>query len=418
VTAQIVILNKLCAAVASDSSVTLATSEGPKRAFPTAEKILPLPGPHKVAVLHSGCGELLGVPYYVLLGEWMRTLPGSPLGSVADYSTHLLDWISGQTALFTDEVQESYLDWILTDYFMSVRGNILQRCEEAGIDKDAWGSTEAAAIVNEVISSALDQLANRPKLPGWEEVDCHGLLRSHEATFQKVRDWVFDDTPRTEEGDQGLEELGGNILLAYEPYQSDATLVFVGFGEAELFPASESLVCQGMIASRFRSGPSQRSAVTLDMASSIMPFGQTEAINTFLRAYNLEFLSTAHVRLERVVDEIKELVNPGAGLRSQLDQISTGAHDDLETDFDALSWKSFVQPMVDTVSALPSADVARMAESLVGLQVLRQLTQAEAETVGGPIDVAVITRNHGLRWVRHKNLGVGPADPRDMVAVA
>ena len=49
-------------------------------------------------------------------------------------------------------------------------------------------------------------------------------------------------------------------------------------------------------------------------------------------------------------------------------------------------------------------DLARVAESFVGLQVLRQLTQAEMETVGGPIDVAVITRADGFRWVSGKSL--------------
>jgi hypothetical protein len=50
-TAQVVILNKLAVAAASDSSVTLTTPDGRQRPFPSAEKIYPLPSPHAVVAL-------------------------------------------------------------------------------------------------------------------------------------------------------------------------------------------------------------------------------------------------------------------------------------------------------------------------------------------------------------------------------
>jgi hypothetical protein len=136
---------------------------------------------------------------------------------------------------------------------------------------------------------------------------------------------------------------------------------------------------------------------------------------SFLSAYNSAFLTSAHGRLESTFTKAKDLIGAGAALNSQLDSLAGEAHEGLDVDFKDLSWNEFVQPMLNTVAALPPAEVARMAESLVGLQVLRQLTQADAETVGGPIDVAIVTRHEGVRWVRHKSFTPNSPDPGERI---
>jgi len=401
-TAQIVILNKLCAGVSSDSSVTLSGRDGPKRTFPTAEKILPLPPPHNIVVLHGGATELLGVPYSVFLGEWMQALPDSPLEKVLDYRTNLEAWVIAQGDLFAKDAQDEYLHWIVRDYLLAVRRDLLKRCQETGLEEGDWNSTQAASIVEEVISSSLEYLGNRPYLRGWEDVDCGAILRAHDDLFKETMEWVFDDTPRTETGDDGLKELTETLLAVYEEYSRDAVLTIVGYGADELFPASEKVIFQGIIDGRLRVGPIDSTSITVDMSSSIIPLGQTEAVHTFLRAYNPAFLSKAHERLGSVVDKVREIVGAEPAVLSKMEELEATGHEELDSDFEALSWGEFLQPMVDTVAGLPPAEVARMAEALVGLQVLRQLTQADAETVGGPIDVAIVTRHDGVRWIRHK----------------
>ena len=48
------------------------------------------------------------------------------------------------------------------------------------------------------------------------------------------------------------------------------------------------------------------------------------------------------------------------------------------------------------------SDVANMAESLVFLTYLQRQISSSEESVGGPVDVAVITKVNGLQWVKHK----------------
>ena len=61
-------------------------------------------------------------------------------------------------------------------------------------------------------------------------------------------------------------------------------------------------------------------------------------------------------------------------------------------------------PIIETVSVLQKDDIAAMAESLVNLTSFRRkVASTEEETVGGPIDVAVISKGDGFIWINRKH---------------
>jgi hypothetical protein len=58
---------------------------------------------------------------------------------------------------------------------------------------------------------------------------------------------------------------------------------------------------------------------------------------------------------------------------------------------------------MNAVSNLSKEDLSEMAESLIYLTYLkRRITFAE-ESVGGPVDVAVISKGDGFVWIKRKH---------------
>lgn len=55
------------------------------------------------------------------------------------------------------------------------------------------------------------------------------------------------------------------------------------------------------------------------------------------------------------------------------------------------------------VEFMPKQDLAEFAEALVNLSSLQRRVNSGFETVGGPIDVAVISKSEGLVWVKRKH---------------
>jgi hypothetical protein len=64
---------------------------------------------------------------------------------------------------------------------------------------------------------------------------------------------------------------------------------------------------------------------------------------------------------------------------------------------------NFVDPIIRMASLLPKQELAHLAESLVNLTSLKRRVSLDDESVGGPIDVAVISKGDGLIWIKRKH---------------
>lgn len=71
-TTQVVLMNGLGIALASDSAVTAGG-----KVLNTSEKVFEMPHPHKLAILSSGRANFMGHPWEVLLSAWADTLAGA-----------------------------------------------------------------------------------------------------------------------------------------------------------------------------------------------------------------------------------------------------------------------------------------------------------------------------------------------------
>ena len=70
--------------------------------------------------------------------------------------------------------------------------------------------------------------------------------------------------------------------------------------------------------------------------------------------------------------------------------------------------EKYAQPLMAAVVALPRRDLAAMAEALVSLTAFRaRMSVTEKEHVGGPMDVAVLSKGDGFVWVKRKDRGRG-----------
>lgn len=69
------------------------------------------------------------------------------------------------------------------------------------------------------------------------------------------------------------------------------------------------------------------------------------------------------------------------------------------------------------VASLPKDELGTMAESLVSLTKFKRRISREQETVGGPVDVAVITKGDGFVWMKRKHYFVPGVNPRYIARV-
>ena len=68
----------------------------------------------------------------------------------------------------------------------------------------------------------------------------------------------------------------------------------------------------------------------------------------------------------------------------------------------AYTQETFVDGIIDAVDSFNIEDMITMAESLISITNLQRHFTSSEESVGGPVDVAVITKSEGFIWVNHK----------------
>ena len=402
-TSQIAIFNLECVAVASDSVMTLESGRD-RRTLASSEKIFDLGANHRVIAMTFGEARFMKVPWSVLVAEWARTTP-NPLSTVPDYARSFVRWLPTRRDLFTPDSQNAFFAWQVRDYYLAIRQDIINALQTAGLTETDWSDLDVQGTVDDAVDDAIIRLSRQDDLQGVNADHDAQYLRSAESRIQEQFNYVFDDVPRTVASDARLlTEVPALILAKDEPWGTDGTLAFIGYGADDVFPTHQVVTFHGMVNDAVRAVWWDSRSVDTDNPSRIMPFAQTEAIDTFLRAYNRDFLSEAHRTVDSVWDEhMSNLDTPSEAII----EVREAMHTRLDDDFGQLSWERFVSPMLSTIDALSRSDMARMAESLVGVQALRAASMAQMPTVGGPIDVVVISRSNGVEWVRRKELALG-----------
>lgn len=65
--------------------------------------------------------------------------------------------------------------------------------------------------------------------------------------------------------------------------------------------------------------------------------------------------------------------------------------------------QNFIDPLINSLDILDKEDMAELVESLISITHLnRRITMSE-EGVGGPIDVAIISKSDGFIWKKRKH---------------
>jgi hypothetical protein len=193
--------------------------------------------------------------------------------------------------------------------------------------------------------------------------------------------------------------------------QFSTGVVITGYGRDNLLPKLYELSVDGGFLDQVRCFDVD----SLDVAergAAIAPFAQDDIVNSFLNGidrkfeiFNAGFFSHS---LELIADEILSAhthLNQDERLVANrlISARIREAFADIREESDAFSRDEFRQPVLDVLRTAPKEMLAELAESLVSITSLRQRVSGDLETVGGPVDVALISKGEGFIWIKRKH---------------
>ena len=128
-----------------------------------------------------------------------------------------------------------------------------------------------------------------------------------------------------------------------------------------------------------------------------------------------EFVDTTIDNFTRFFSEqvrVSLSANEHAELLVEMAKARAVVVDDFQKTLDDYLKDQNSNPIMSIVGSLPKEELAEMAETLVNLTSFKRRVTPEKESVGGPIDVAVISKGDGLVWIKRKHYFVPELNPR------
>ncbi|TOL62687.1 hypothetical protein CGH94_23720, partial [Vibrio parahaemolyticus] len=203
-------------------------------------------------------------------------------------------------------------------------------------------------------------------------------------------------------------------LLKQDPlFEGITGLVFAGYGDTEYFPVLIECAVYGVIGDKLKVNDISSAGVADIVTSGIRAFAQKEEVSTFMEGISQSqrqnlvdnFASLLTERNESIVEIINELA-PEDKRDEMIEQYMQKLNGALARSTEELmeyTRVNHVEKVLRMVEHLPKNELAYMAESMVNLTAFKRKVSNETDSVGGPIDVAVISKGDGFVWIKRKH---------------
>jgi hypothetical protein len=89
--------------------------------------------------------------------------------------------------------------------------------------------------------------------------------------------------------------------------------------------------------------------------------------------------------------------------REHLKKLRGDFVDGFSKSFSRVRHETFWSRIIDVISSMPKEEMAIVAEALVDLTSLRRKVTNDLASVGGPVDIAIITKGDGFVWTKRKH---------------
>lgn len=411
-TSEVCVLNRYAAVLAADSATTVTYGWGDtreERYFKGANKIFQLSDHQPVGMMVFDSADLLRVPWELIVKAFRRELAQKSFNTLEDYAAEFFTFIRTNLQLFPDAVRQETLS-------KAVRSIALQMMLSA---REANGDEAAqTAVLDEKIrdrQAALDQMEFVDGVDqtaadlGWATVSA-GVVADVQGY---ARDFGL---PLASDVEALVRASLTEVYKEKHDQLGTTGLVFAGFGDHDTFPSMIHYDCRGLAMNSLICSEVDRTVVDYETPAGINAFAQTSMTDTFTIGISLDVYSSLLNALKPGIASVAEKICAAAGLNPDdipnLAQIVEDARKSVSDEWMSAARREHSLPMRRVLGVLPIDELAELAETLIRLQSLKEKVTKPSETVGGPVDVAVITKNEGLVWIRRKHYFDADLNPR------
>lgn len=378
-TAEIAIMNRNGVALAADSAVSLGTSG---KVYNSANKLFALSKKHPVGIMVNGRADFLGVPWELLIKHYRFTiLKDKSFKTIEGYLNSFLRFLAN-TKLITKNHELEIVNLSIENLVENIRKHLVFEMQQKfHNERNPIQHTKITdtmiSIVKNFVNESLKNAQIKP---------CHSQQRLDQLK-KKYYPHIYSNLKalfKSKFSFIPLDAICGNLieLIMLNLSTLDCELVVAGYGDNEVYPVCINIEISCDLRVEFPHGLNLNinKISNLDNAC-IVPFAQREMVYAFMTGIDPRYKQAIIDNLQGKIANIQELIAAMAEIEQN----------------------RFTAPVMGVTAALPLAELAAMANHLVNLTSFKRRVTMVPESVGGPIDVAVISKGDGFIWINRKH---------------
>lgn len=397
-TAIVGVLNKHAVAIAADSAVTMGNTH---KVINSANKIFTLSKYHPVAVMTYNNAAFMGVPWDIIIKEYRKQLHDKSFPYLSDYIHDFIQFLHLRHFFCDERTQQEYMIFFLDSFINICRSEISR---EKGITFDKITKD----LLDEKLKECLLNNKNADKCPEFVSYtyDDFKQYASQYISSYAIKNMIEDVDL--------LSESFYYYISAKFSIPLYTGLVFVGYGEEEIYPSLYPINISLAINEHLKYYLDEKNIAQITEhgpGAIIIPFAQIDVTQTIIRGINPTFQDIIYNVIDKSITSFSGTITNILDSDPSTAAISKAVKnlnlkpviDEITTQINMEMRRTYTEPLLNTVVLLDKEDMANMAESFISLTSLVRRMQPGEETVGGPVDVAVISKGDGFVWINRKH---------------
>jgi Txe/YoeB family toxin of Txe-Axe toxin-antitoxin module len=412
-TCEVLVMNRLGLVLAADSAITFTSKDdaGVKTSFSAgANKIFQLSNHEPVGVMIFNNAGLQNIPWEIIIKSFRVHLGENKYDTMEEYAAALHDFIVANKSLFPEEHKDNHLKKLAFNSFLfliNFSRNFapdLNDSNKTGTHKDEW------AKFKNFISQTL------PNIP----LPNHFTEAQLEKTKKEYTEWLTqiigdylnntDSLSHLKNVIDAKELAGYSIDALYKLYSaifdsSYTGIVIAGYGKDDCFSSYVEVKYYGFINEALITENLKSAIIDHNEIDSVIEaFAQQAMVETFVTGYSPTVWGKVKDKSKELAQKISDdlVKNGGATLPANWAETLEKLNEEFTQEWSRDVLQEHYLPLRRIIGGLAIEEMSELAETLVMLESLKEKVTSRTQSVGGPIDVAVITKAEGLVWIKRK----------------
>lgn len=405
-TAIVGVLNKHAISIAADSAETVGAGV---KIYNKANKIFSLSKHHPVGIAIYSSAAFNGlIPWEIIIKMFRKQLGDKSFDTVQEYTNAFYTFLEGYKTEYTSKDDlDNVLNGEITHFWIT---EIISKLPNSSIEVGV-GTADLKALktlLSDIKAKAIS-VAKIDKLTSVTLQDFTTCIK--EKLLKSIVSQIVSIGGKATD----YEDLIAGTL--YEVYtrkciqrQQYTGIAFFGYGEKEIYPVLNHTIIYNAVAGILVWEDKEINKVTNTKPDAyICPMAQTDVMETYItgisplieNTFITSTIETIKLVLANIQNSVKQ-VNPG--LSNAIDQIDiTPIVQSYVNGIAKFKQENAISPLMSTIATMEKEDLAELAENLIYLTSLKRRITPDMESVGGPVDVAIVSKGDGFIWIKRKH---------------